>query len=302
MKTNWLDAALLLLCITIPAIASAQEENPPTVAGAPPQMLVLVHREFVTGKAPERRKLEVSIARACNQIVVPNSWIDLESLTGPVGALSFDPFDSFDQVEAAFADWGQIFGSHPELARMQGELETLVSSERTIVAVRRDDLGYRPQSIDFSKARFVRVLEVRVIPGHGSDFAEALRILADAYEKIHADTPWVVYQVNAGMPAPAFLVFLPMRALAKNDDLLDWRRSLREAEGEEAAQRAEQIAHDAYISTESNLYVISPEMSHVSREFAEGDPSFWSSKAPSAANAAKPAPRKEPESKPKPQL
>lgn len=297
MKLNWLVTALLLFCMTIPAIASAQDETPPTVAGAPPQMLVLVHREFVSGKAPERRKLEAAIARTCNQLVVPNSWIDLESLTGSPEALSFDPFDTFEQMEAAYGDWTQIFASHPDLARMQGELDALVSSERTIIAVRRDDLGYRPQFIDFSKARFVRVLEVRVFPGRESDFADAFRILAGAYEKIHADTPWVVYQVNAGMPAPAFLVFLPMRSLAKNDDLLEWRRTLREAEGEQATQRMEQIARDAYAGTESNLYVISPEMSHVSKGFAEGDPGFWSSKSPAGA---KPAPRKEPDSKPKP--
>jgi hypothetical protein len=297
MKTRWHATALLLFCIAIPPTASAQDETPPTVAGAPPQMLVLVHREFASGKAPERRKLEGAIARACNQLVVPNSWIDLESITGSPEALSFDAFDTFDQVEAAFADWAQIFGSHPDLARMQGELDALVSSQRTIIAVRRDDLGYHPQGIDFSKARFVRVLEVRVFPGRASDFAESMQILADAYEKINADTPWVVYQVNTGIPSPVFLVFLPMRGLAKNDDLLEWRRPLREAAGEQATQRMEQIARDAYASTESNLYVISPEMSHVSREFAEGDPAFWSAKAPAAA---KPAPRKEPDSKPKP--
>lgn len=297
MKLYWLVAALLW--IAIPAIASAQDEAFPTVAGAPPQMLVLVHREFLPGKSPERNKLEAAIARACNQLVVPNSWIDLESVTGSPEALSFDPFDTFEQMEAAYGDWTQIFASHPDLARMQDEVKALVSSERTIIAVRRDDLGYRPQFIDFSKARFVRVLEVRVFPGRERDFAEAFRILAGAYEKIHADTPWVVYQVNAGMPAPAFLIFLPMRSLAKNDDLLEWRRTLREAEGEEATQRMEQIARDAYAGTESNLYVLSPEMSHVSREFAEGDPGFWSSKSPAAA---KPAPRKEPDSKPKPQL
>ncbi|HET8922845.1 MAG TPA: hypothetical protein VFN26_07580 [Candidatus Acidoferrum sp.] len=288
MKLNCLGTALLLFFITITPLAAAQDEPPPTVTGAPPQMLVLVHREFVPGKAAERRKLEASVARACNQLVVPNSWIDLESITGPPEALSLDPFDSFDQVEAAFADWMQIFGSRPDLARMQGELDALVSSERTIIAARRDDLGYRPQSIDFSKARFVRVLEVRVFPGRASDFAESMRILAGGYEKINADTPWVVYQVNAGMPSPAFLVFLPMRALVKNDDLLEWRRILRDAEGEDAAQRMEQIARDAYASTESNLYFISPEMSHVTREFADGDPAFWSSKPAPAAKPAAP--------------
>ena len=294
MKLSWLVAALLW--IAIPAVASAQDEAFPTVAGAPPQMLVLVHREFLPGKSAERNRLEAAIARACNQIVVPNSWIDLESLTGPIEALSFDPFDTFEQMEAAYGDWTQIFASHPDLARMQDEVKALVSSERTIIAVRRDDLGYRPQSIDFSKARFLRILEVRVIPGRERDFAEAFRILAGAHEKITADTPWVVYQVNTGMPSPAFIVFLPMRSLKQNNDLLNWLRRLREVEGDEAVQRIEQIAHDAYISAESNLYAISPEMSHVSKEFAEGDRGFWLPKPPAVA---KPATRKEPDSKPK---
>jgi hypothetical protein len=85
------------------------------------------------------------------------------------------------------------------------------------------------------------------------------------------------------MPAPTFIVFLPMRALKQNDDLLNWRRSLREAEGEEASHRMEQIARDAYAATESNLHVISPETSHVSKDFADGDPQFWSPKPPAAS-------------------
>ena len=36
-------------------------------------------------------------------------------------------------------------------------------------------------------------------------------------------------------------------------------------------------------STESNLYAISPETSHVSKEFADGDPAFWSPKAATGA-------------------
>ncbi len=297
MKSILLAAASLFL-LAVPRSACAQEEAPPNIAGAPPKLLLLVHQEFFAGKAAERHKLEVAISHACDHLSVPNSWIALESLTGPAEALSFDPFDSFEQVDTAYAEWGRIFAAHSDLARMQEQVRALISSERTIIAVRRDDLGYRPQSIDFSKAHFLRVLEVRVIPGHESDFAEAFRILAGAYEKIRADTPWVVYQVNAGMPSPAFLVIVPMRTLKQNDDLLDWRRSVREVEGEEVAHRTEQIARDAYAFSETNLYAISPEMSHVSQEFAEGDPSFWSPKP--APAPPKSAPRKESESMQKP--
>ena len=297
MKVHRLILSTVILVFSYASIASAQVEDFPNLAGTPPKILLLVHQEFKSGKDSDRQKLGVAISRACDHLNVPNSWIDLESITGFPRALSFDPFDSFEQVDAAFAEWPQLFAAHPDLARMQEELKALVSSERTIIAVRRDDLGFRPQSIDLSKARFLRVLEVQLHPGHESDFAEAFKILGGAYERIKANTPWVVYQVNVGLPSPTFLVFVPMRALKQNDDLLDWRRSLREAEGEEAAQRMEQLAKDAYASTESNLYFISPETSHVSKDFADGDPGFWSRK-PSLP--AKPGPHKDAETKPKP--
>jgi hypothetical protein len=50
-----------------------------------------------------------------------------------------------------------------------------------------------------------------------------------------------VYQVNVGMPSPTFFAFVPMRTLAQNDDLLNLRDLLHEAEGE-AAERMQQIA------------------------------------------------------------
>ena len=297
MKNYRLIVTTAFLLFVCASVASAQVEDFPNLAGTPPKVLLLVHQEFKSAKTGERQKLEAAISRACDRVSVPNSWIDLESITGFPRALFFDPFDSFEHVDTAFAEWPQVFAAHPDLARMQEELKTLVSSERTVIAVRRDDLGFRPQSIDLSKARFLRVLEVQLHPGHESDFVEAFKILGSAYEKIRADTPWVVYQVNVGMPSPTFLVFVPMRALRQNDDLLDWRRSLREAEGEEGVNRMEQLARDAYASTESSLYFISPETSHVSKDFADGDPGFWS---PKPSTATKSAPRKDAEAKPKP--
>ncbi|HXY25016.1 MAG TPA: hypothetical protein VEI73_10225 [Candidatus Acidoferrum sp.] len=306
MKSFRLSAIVVLLCCFVPSIASAQDEAP-DIAGVPPKILLLVRQEFEPGRAAERRKLEVATARACEKLNVPNSWIALESLTGPTEALSFDPFDSFEQLDAAYAGWGQIYSAHPDLSRMQDEIKSLLVNERSIIAVRRDDLGSRWQTIDFSKARFLRVLEVRLNPGHESEFEESSRSMGGDYEKFKSDVPWVVYQVNSGIPAPAFFVFVPMRALRQNDDLLDWRRSLREAEGDEAAQRAEQLARDAFAFSETTIYAVNPEQSHVTAEFADGDPGFWTPKVavPAAASAAasapaatKPAPRKEAASKP----
>src|SRR5437879_9962441 len=129
MKNYFRFLATAFLLFSCALRASAQGDDFPTVAGAPPKLLLLVHQEFRPGKASERRKIEVAISRACDQLAVPNSWIDLESISGPPEALSFDPFDSFEQIDNAFVEWGRIFATRPEIGRLQEELQSLVAAE-----------------------------------------------------------------------------------------------------------------------------------------------------------------------------
>ncbi len=267
--------AILLLSLFSGLMVRAQSAESSSGITEPPKLLLLVHQQIRFGKESERAKLGVAIKRACDRVSVPNSWIDLESVTGTPETLSFDPFDSFEEIEKAGAAWGQVFTTHPDIARLQEEIKALVTSERAVIAVRRDDLGYRVNTINLALAQAMRVLEVRLHPGHENDFVEAFKALGAAHEKINSDTPWVVYQVNAGLPSPSFVVFVPLTALRQNDDLLARRNALQEAEGEEGAQRMQQIVREAYAFTESNVYIVSPEMSHVSKEFAAENPEFW---------------------------
>jgi hypothetical protein len=262
----------------------------------PPRLLLLVHQEFQAGKGSTRQKLDTAISLACDRLKTPNAWIDLEAITGRTERVSFDPFDSFEDIEKAQAEWPKIYARNPDIARSQEELSALVTNERTVIAVRRDDVGYRANTIDLSKAHIMRVLEAHLFPGHEADFVEAFRGLAAAYERINSDTPWVVYQVNVGEPSPTFLVFVPMTALRQNDDLLSRSGDLLSAEGEENAERMQQIAREAYAGTESNLYQVSPEMSHVQKEFADGDPEFWKTRheMPTASPAEKKPTKPEP--------
>ena len=277
--------AALTFAMTAVVAGQANESTPET---APPKLLVLVYQKFSFEKASELDQWEIAVARACQKLEVPNSWIVLESVTGEPEVLSFDPFDSFAQLDKPVAEWGRIYATHPELGRLQAQITAALTSQRTVIALRRDDLSYRANRIDLSKARYMRVLEVRLHPGRENEFAEAFQKLTAAYEKIESDLPWVVYQVNLGMPSPTFLAFVPMRSIGQNDYLLQARERLHAAEGE-AAERMQQIAREAYASTESNLYAINPEKSHVSKGFAAGDPDFWT---PSPQPAAKPDKKK----------
>ena len=277
MKAIRLLAAVSFTIVSA-SISPAQDQKAANPAAAPPNLVLLLHQEIQPGKTKERQKLESSISRACDRLQTPNDWIDLQSISGAQEALFFDPFDSFEDLGKSKIEWRQLFAAHPELAQMQEEIDGLVVSDRTIIAARRDDLGYRADGIDLSEARYMRVLDVRLFPGHESDFVQAIKILADAYAKIPVETPWVVYQVDVGIPTPAFLVFMPMPELKANDDLLSWRENLIQAEGEQSADALQKIAREAFASTETNLYVLSPELSHVSQEFAASDSDFWKHK------------------------
>ncbi len=274
-------AVFALICV---ARATGQTKDPTNSGAAPPKLVMLVYQRFSSNKTAESGKALAAAARVCANLDVPNSWIVMDSVTGEQEVLSFDPFDSFAHIDKAFAAWGGIYASHPDLGKAQAQITGALVSQRTIVAVSRDDLSYRPDRIDLSKARFLRVLEVRLHPGHEGQFAEAFQKLGAAYEKTDSDLPWVVYQVNVGMPSPTFFAFVPMKTLAQNDDLLNRRDRLREAEGD-AAERMQQIAREAYVHTESNLYAVSPEKSHVSKEFAAGDPKFWTPKVQAPVEA-----------------
>jgi hypothetical protein len=285
-------AAFTLIC----GGAASQTKDPAWPETAPPKLVLLAYQRFPLDKMAAGGKALASAARACANLDVPNSWIVMESVTAEPEVLSFDPFDSFAHIDKAYAAWGPIYAAHPDLAKAQAQILGALTSQRTIVAVMREDLSYRASRIDLSKARFMRVLEVRLHPGREGHFAEAFQKLSAAYEKTNSDLLWVVYQVNVGMPSPAFFAFVPMKSLAENDDLLNLRERLREAEGE-AAERMQQIAREAYAQTESNLYAISAEKSHVSKEFAAGDPEFWT---PKSRASAKVAARKSGKSKPTP--
>jgi hypothetical protein len=256
-------------------LCCGQDEKAAELSSSPPSLLLLRRQEVAAGKRGDSQRLEVNISRASDRLDAPSFWISLDSLTAAHESLSFDPFDSFKDWEQAQIAWNELYNAHPELLRWNEELAALLASEQTSFAVRRDDLGYLADSINLSQVRYMRVVEVHLFPGHQDEFAEGLRILADAYKKMQADSPWMVYQVDVGGPLPIFLIFLPMSALSKNDDLLKWQWGIPEAVGEEAGARLSEITRASYASLESNLYAVRPEKSHVSREFADGDPEFW---------------------------
>jgi hypothetical protein len=279
-------------------LSLAQDKKEVNLDAVPPKILLLEHKQPYSGKSEERRKIEESLSAACERLDAPRVWIDLESLSGEPDALIFSSFDSYEQMEQSDFAWSQFLGGHADLLRMREEAKGLVGGERKIIAIRRDDLGYLADSIDLSETRFLQVLEVRLFPGRENDFADAFKILSEAHTKVQAETPWVVYEVDAGLPAPTFLVLSPMAELKERDDLLAQAGGIADAEGD-GAETFKKIARESFAATESTIYTVNPAMSHVSKAFAATDLDFWMHRNSGALAEPKPEAAK-PESKPRP--
>jgi hypothetical protein len=275
-----------MLCLFAGAGAALAQEPltiPACESTVPPKYALLVHQEFPAGKAAAQQKLLTGVSRDFDRLKTPNCWIAMEAWTGAPNSFFFDAFDSYEQMGRTHDFLADAYAKHPELARGVQQIAELMTSMKTVIAMRRDDLGYRVERIDLSKTRYMRIVIVHVRPGHEDLFTESFKTLAAAYEKIKSPNPWVVYQVDTGMERPTFLIFVPMRALAEMDTLLANATAVRGAEGEAGVAKIQQTARDAYISSEVQLYVVSPAMSHVSPAFAAGDAAFWIQKPPPPA-------------------
>jgi len=205
---------------------------------APPKVLVLARQQFKSGQAHTRERLERAISAAYNRLDVPVYWMDLEAFAGKPEALSFEPFDSFEAMQKAGALLLPFEEANPELVRWKAGIDDALSSERTILAVLRGSSSV--SAINLAQARFLRMLVVRTRPGEGPPMVDA-------------PGEAIIYDVNSGMPGPAFLIFLPMATISEIPT----------------------VHTSAGTIVEDSVYAIVPEMSHVSREFAYQDQTFW---------------------------
>ena len=252
----------------------AQDGNP---AAGPPRFLNMIHQELKPGRVWEYDELETSIARIYAREGIPVYWVELESITGPSEVLYLNLFGSSEDLAKSQKALSAALAAHPELAQTQDRLlQENTSSGTTVLGIRRDDMGYRANTIDFSKMRALRLSTVFAHPGYERAFMETLWSLSEASQKANARTAWAVYEVISGLPEPAFVIVTPMQSLDEIDDVFEAGQALKKAEGGAVEQHLQELARIAYGTSDTRLFLVGPKMSHVSRELATTDPDFWS--------------------------
>ena len=267
MERSWIRSGILAalgfssLAGCLPA--AAQNVTPTPETGVTPSTLLLYRADLIPGKETFYQQAEAEIVQGYANAKIPIYWSALQAVTGSPHILYFDGFDNFADIERSGADLAQGLDAHPEIAILQQKLADLVSTTRTTLAFRRDDLGYRLNKIDLAKANYVRVAIFQFRAGYEEEFADAVRSRARMYETNDIDTPWMIYQVHSGFALPTYIEFQPMNALSEIDDALDRNAKARRPGGASALPTQKWI-READLSIDIQIYRVSQSMSHLS--------------------------------------
>jgi hypothetical protein len=275
-KNPFTSLMILLLMPAFVCPMPAQDNSADVAKAGPPKFLNMVHQELKPGRMGAYDELETSIARIYSRENLPVFWVELESITGPSEVLYLNFFDSSEEMAKAVDALSAGLAAHPELVQMQDRLlQENTSNGTSVLGVRRDDMGYRVNTIDFSKMRALRLSTVFAHPGYERAFMETEWSLSEASEKVHAQSAWAVYEVVGGLPEPAFVIVTPMQSLREIDDIFETNQALKKTEGGALQQHLQELARVAYGTSDTRLFSVGQKMSHVSRKFAAGDADFW---------------------------
>jgi hypothetical protein len=280
MQPNLFPVAAIGLCLAGMAQLSAQvsaqiqEESPAPV----PRVLFVEREQIKEGREAAHVKAEEAWPRIFQKGNVTTHYVGMTAETGASEAWFLEPYDSFGAMEKARAEIEQSFAADLEVANVQdGELRT---GSRTLLAVFRNDLSYRPAEAMSSlpKCRHMGVTVLRIKYGHEADLAQLAKLVIDSDEKSNSVQPVLAYQVISGGPSGTYLLFSPMDSLARMDEAPARTAAARQAMGDRNRQRLDALAPEVVQSAESLLFAFNPRMSYVSKEFAAADPEFWNPK------------------------
>jgi hypothetical protein len=287
-----LDRTVLLvtssLMFSVPVAARAQSS-----AADDPAMVIRIFREEVKpGRAAAHERNESAWVQAFAKGSYRAHYLGLTSMTGAPEAWFIEPHDSFASIEKADKEVEKNAGLAAELEALSARDGEMLSTFRGLIARYREDLSYRASPVGIAKTRYVGVGLERVKPGYRRDYEDSTRLDVAAYTKAGiSNERWIAYQVIAGT-AGLYLYFTPMASLAEGD--IDNQKTYDDAMGERGRARQIEINRQAILSSEFQVFAVSPKMSYLPKEVTGVDPDFWTPKPAGAKPAANKADKPKP--------
>ncbi|HEY6390602.1 MAG TPA: hypothetical protein VIX89_04965 [Bryobacteraceae bacterium] len=253
-------------------ILSAQQPGPPKV-------LRIFREDIKEGKVSAHEKVEARFAQMLAKHKYPANSVGMTSLTGASQAWFLEGHESFASIGEAEAFFGKP-AIKPEIDTLDAQDSELRSGSRSWIAAFRNDLSFRTGEMmeSIAKARYFNVVIFRIHQGRDQEFADLAKTAVAASQKAGNNQSVVVYQVVSGGSGGIYLLFEPSASLKSLDEAPARSQAMYSAMGTQGSKRFNELASATISSEESLLFTINPKMSYVSKEFAAGDPDFWTPK------------------------
>jgi len=205
-------------------------------------------------------------------------------------------FPSYEALEASDKRLEAALAA-PALAAELEALEKaggpLHASQRTMIAVFRPDLSYRPLAASaLGKARYLSMTTIRTKLGHGQDFETYTKQTNRAREKANLAESTAVFQVTSGAPAGTFLSFGARRSLAEIDADRAGQAARSKAMdealgGEEVVRQRRETVEASVMDVRTVILAFNPKLGTPPAQIASADPDFWTPKPTGKALAVK---------------
>jgi len=278
-------SSLTLLAFVAGSAATALAQGLPTTQ---PKFLHIIREEVKIGRSADHSRWEAGWPAAFEKAKFPDSYIALESVTGPTEVWYLSPY-------ASQAAYGESMARQNADAALTAETERLsrgdaefVSGLNAIEAVARPELSHGAFP-DLAMMRFWEVGTFRVKPGHGEEFEAAVKAYGTASGRSAPNASWRTYEVVAGAPDGTYLFISSVASFGDFDKA--------RAEGEatwkgltyDERSALQKLMTEGTLSSWSNRFRLDPRQSYVPAETRQKDPAFWMPKAaPTKAPAKKP--------------
>jgi hypothetical protein len=265
--------------------AVAQTQGAPA---GPPKVLVIQREVVKTGQAAAHEKWEMGWPRVFGKANWPVNYLAAASLTGESRVLFFTGYDSEEAWEKDTLAQRSNTALTAQLDALAAKDADYLKESTTSVFSFMPEISYHAD-VPIATMRYFRIAAIQVKPGHNDHFVEIRKLVRAAHEKANLGDHYAVYHRTGGGSTGLYLIFVPMKSLAEDDQFDSVHGdAYKAALGEDGRKKMADFAMQGAESTETQIFAFSPRMSYPPKAFLDTDKDFWAAKPAPAAKAAKP--------------
>ena len=268
---------LLSAGLILSAAPSLLAQQQPGEEHGPSNYIFLSNVDLKPNQNDAYAKIESDEVQALRAANAPGHYLGMWAITGPNHAIVMSGFDSFAEAQKNHETvWG-----NPKLASAlnadNASEAPLISETHNSIYSYEKDLSLNPD-LDLSKQRFMRIILFHIRSGKDQDWEHTVKLFIKAYSSI-PEAHWAMFEKMYGVGSDnTYILVTPMDSLSVVDAMHENGKKFDASVGEDQLQMLRNGLSATVESSESDLFVLSPQLSYVPDSWISASPDFWGKK------------------------